>query len=476
MNRYSRITGTGSFLPPRRVTNADLAAQLAGHGVETSDDWIVERTGIRARHFAERDVGSSDLALEAAKRAITDAGLEPTDIDCIIFGTLSPDFHFPGTAVVLQKKLGIAEKTNCACFDIRQQCSAFVYGMQMADAFVRTGMYKRILLIGAELHSHALDYSTRGAARRKDVREDVTMQADRRSMLVAAAMAAALSTACEKPVAVVAPPPPEVYVATVVQQDVPVYLDLVGQTQGFQDVEIRARVEGFLDAVNFREGSFVRKGDLLYQIDPQPLQASLAQANAAKATGEADLKTARARLEKANNDVARYTPLVAKQAVSQRELDDARALQDAAGAQVEAAGSQVEAAKAAVDKATLDLGYVRIAAPISGLVGTTVVKAGSLVGRGESTLLTTISVLDPRRFRRALVEPEGRVVVGSDNRGVESDAGAVRQTVLAPQGLGGGAPELEPPVIADDDLVAFAEFGLAPVAVDDLAADLVAAL
>src|SRR5205085_11741478 len=105
---------------------------------------------------------TSDLALEAAKRAIADAGLEPTDIDCIIFGTLSPDFHFPGTAVVLQKKLGIAEKTNCACFDIRQQCSAFVYGLQMADAFIRTGTYKRILLVGAELHSHSLDYSTRG--------------------------------------------------------------------------------------------------------------------------------------------------------------------------------------------------------------------------------------------------------------------------------------------------------------------------
>ena len=96
--------------------------------------------------------------------------------------------------------------------------------------------------------------------------------------------------------------PPEVYVTTVVQQDVPMYLDLVGQTQGFQDVDIRARVEGFLDTVNFREGSFVRRGDLLYQIDPKPLQATLAQANA-------ELATARARLAKADNDVARYTPL-----------------------------------------------------------------------------------------------------------------------------------------------------------------------
>ena len=107
-----------------------------------------------------------------------------------------------------------------------------------------------------------------------------------------AAVAATLCSACEKP-PVAAPAPPEVYVAPVVQRDVPVYLDLVGQTQGFQDVDIRARVEGFLDSVNFREGSFVRKGDLLYQIDPKPLQATLAQANA-------ELATSRARLAKAD--------------------------------------------------------------------------------------------------------------------------------------------------------------------------------
>jgi len=117
-------------------------------------------------------------------------------------------------------------------------------------------------------------------------------------MLIAVAMAATLAAACEKPAAV-APPPPEVYVTPVVQQDVPVYLDLVGQTQGFQDVDIRARVEGFLNTVNFREGSFVRKGDLLYQIDPKPLQATLAQANA-------ELATARARLAKADNDPAGF--------------------------------------------------------------------------------------------------------------------------------------------------------------------------
>src|SRR4051812_2022386 len=228
---------------------------------------------------------------------------------------------------------------------------------------------------------------------------DVSMLADRRSMCVAAAMTAALSAACEKPVAV-APPPPEVYVSAVVQQDVPVYLDLVGQTQGFQDVDIRARVEGFLDTVNFREGSFVRKSDLLYTIDRKPLEAALARANA-------ELATTRARLAKADNDVARYTPLVAKQAVSQRELDDARASQDAMR-------SQVEAARAAVDKVTLDLGYTRVASPMSGLVGTTLVKPGSLVGRGESTLLTTISQIDPIIFRVAVTEADYLRIIKRD--------------------------------------------------------------
>jgi len=256
------------------------------------------------------------------------------------------------------------------------------------------------------------------------------MPADPRTMLVAAAMAAALSTACEKPVAV-APPPPEVYVTSVVQQDVPIYLDLVGQTQGFQDVDIRARVEGFLETVDFREGSFVRKGDLLYQIDPKPLQSTLAQANAATATGDADVATAQARLDKANNDVARYTPLVAKQAVSQRELDDARAAQNAARSQVDAARSQVDAAKAAADKAKLDLSYVRITSPINGLVGTTLVKPGSLVGRGESTLLTTISVIDPMTVRVAATEADYLKVIKRDPKrsGQQTRASGIQLTL-----------------------------------------------
>jgi len=212
-----------------------------------------------------------------------------------------------------------------------------------------------------------------------------------RATLPIVTLVAMFGGGCRKPAAVV-PPPPEVYVVGVVEQDVPVYLDLVGQTQGFQDVEIRARVEGFLESVDFREGSFVRKGQLLYRIDPKPLEATLAAA-------KADLSTAKARLVKTNNDVARYTPLAAKQAVSQQELDDARSAQDAAR-------SQVEAATAAVDRAVIDLGYTRITSPIDGLAGTTLVKAGNLVGRGESTLLTTVSQIDPMIFRVGVTEAD----------------------------------------------------------------------
>jgi membrane fusion protein, multidrug efflux system len=210
-------------------------------------------------------------------------------------------------------------------------------------------------------------------------------------ILIAALAAASMAGACGDAVTV-APGPVEVYVADVVQQDVPEYLELVGQTAGSQDVEIRARVEGFLDRMNFREGSFVRSGDLLYEIDRKPLEAMLAETQAEQATAEA-------RLAKASNDVARYTPLVVKQAVSRQELDDARAEQDAAR-------SQVDAAKAAVEKSKLDLGYTRITAPMAGLVGTTHVKAGNLVGRGESTLLTTVSQTDPIIFRVGITEAD----------------------------------------------------------------------
>jgi len=221
-----------------------------------------------------------------------------------------------------------------------------------------------------------------------------------------------LAGACAEQTEAPPPPPPEVFVADVVQRDVPIYLELVGQTQGYQDVEIRARVEGYLETVNFQEGSIVRQGNLLYTIDRKPLEAILAQARADQATAEA-------RLAKANNDVARYTPLVAKQAVSQRELDDAIAQQDATR-------SQVEAAKAGVEKAALDLGYTRITAPLTGLVGTTLVKAGNLVGRGESTLLTTVSQINPALFRVGITEADylrvaRRAMAGGAKAGQQRD-------------------------------------------------------
>ncbi len=165
----TKLLGLGSYVPERVVTNEELA-YLDEHHVrqptvqtETNDEWIQKRTGIRERRYVpnDRSQSTSDLALLASKRALEDADMPASDIDCIIFGTLSPDIHFPGAGVFLQQKLGISGK-GCPCFDIRQQCSSFVYGLQMADAFIRTGMYKRILLVGAEIHSHSLDYTTRG--------------------------------------------------------------------------------------------------------------------------------------------------------------------------------------------------------------------------------------------------------------------------------------------------------------------------
>ncbi|MEO8390165.1 MAG: beta-ketoacyl-ACP synthase III [Polaromonas sp.] len=158
MTRYSRITGTGSYLPPRRLTNADLAAELATRGVETSDEWIVERTGIRARHFAAADVTSSDLGVEAAKNALQAAGLQPSDIDLIIVATSTPDMVFPSAACILQNKLGIA---GCPAFDMQAVCSGFVYALTVADAMIRTGSATKALVVGAEVFSRILDFSDR---------------------------------------------------------------------------------------------------------------------------------------------------------------------------------------------------------------------------------------------------------------------------------------------------------------------------
>jgi 3-oxoacyl-[acyl-carrier-protein] synthase-3 len=150
----ARILGVGRYLPERRVTNFDLAKMF-----ETSDEWIQQRTGIVERRFAEEGVYCSDLALEASRDALKNAGMKAEDIDFIIFATLSPDHHFPGTGCYLQKKLGLSE---IGCMDIRNQCTGFIYSLAVADAFVRVGMYKRILVVGAEVHSSALNFTNEG--------------------------------------------------------------------------------------------------------------------------------------------------------------------------------------------------------------------------------------------------------------------------------------------------------------------------
>ena len=156
--RYSRITGTGSHLPPRRLSNADLARELAEHGVETSDDWIVERTGIRARHFAADGVMCSDMAEAAARAALLAAGRGAADVDLIIVATSTPDMVFPSTACILQQKLGVQ---GCPAFDVQAVCSGFVYGLAVADALIRTGSARCALVIGAEVFSRILDFNDR---------------------------------------------------------------------------------------------------------------------------------------------------------------------------------------------------------------------------------------------------------------------------------------------------------------------------
>ncbi|ASM76223.1 Beta-ketoacyl-[acyl-carrier-protein] synthase III [Vitreoscilla filiformis] len=157
-SRYARITGTGSALPTRRVTNADMAAELAQRGLETSDEWIVERTGIRARHFAAPDQTSSDLGAEAARRAIEAAGRQAQDVDLIIVATSTPDMVFPSTATIVQRKLGIQ---GCPAFDVQAVCSGFIYALSVADAMIRTGAANCALVIGAEVFSRILNFEDR---------------------------------------------------------------------------------------------------------------------------------------------------------------------------------------------------------------------------------------------------------------------------------------------------------------------------
>jgi len=155
---YARITGTGSYLPPRRLSNDDMVALLAERGQQTSDEWIVSRTGIRARHFADDGVSSSDLALPAAQAALQAAGRTAKDVDLIIVATSTPDMVFPSTACILQHKLGA---NGCAAFDLQAVCSGFVYALTVADAMVRAGGVRCALVVGAEVFSRILDFNDR---------------------------------------------------------------------------------------------------------------------------------------------------------------------------------------------------------------------------------------------------------------------------------------------------------------------------
>lgn len=152
--RHSRISGTGMFVPERVVTNHDLEQMM-----DTSDEWIQERSGIQERRFVEPGTGPADLGLQASVQAIENANLKLEDIDFIIFATLSPETYFPGSGVYLQEKLGIY---GVGALDVRNQCSGFIYALSTADQFVRSGMYDNILVVGAEVHSTGLNLSTEG--------------------------------------------------------------------------------------------------------------------------------------------------------------------------------------------------------------------------------------------------------------------------------------------------------------------------
>ena len=161
MSTFARVAGTGSYLPEQRLTNQDLVERLAKNGLETSDEWISTRSGISARHFATEHELTSDLAVKAAQAALTSAGITSEDLDLIILSTSTPDHlgGFPSTACVVQDKLGA--HTACAAFDVQAVCAGFTYALATADAFIRTGSYKKVLVIGAETFSRILDFQDR---------------------------------------------------------------------------------------------------------------------------------------------------------------------------------------------------------------------------------------------------------------------------------------------------------------------------
>ncbi len=150
----AKISGTGFYVPEKVVTNFDLEKIM-----DTSDEWIRERAGIVERRFVDKEIGAAGLALEASKKALAKANLSAEDIDFIIFATLSPEYQFPGSGVLLQEKLGIP---GVPALDVRNQCTGFIYGLSIADQYIKTGVYKKILVVGAEVHSTGLELNTRG--------------------------------------------------------------------------------------------------------------------------------------------------------------------------------------------------------------------------------------------------------------------------------------------------------------------------
>ena len=158
MTSFSRIIGTGSYLPPHRVSNDELVAQLAQDGIESSNDWIVERTGIHARHFVDEQTKTSDLAAIAARNALQMAGIDAKDLDLIIVATSTPDMIFPSTACIVQNKIGA---NGCPAFDVQAVCTGFIYALSVADAMIRAGSAKNALVIGAEVFSRLLNFKDR---------------------------------------------------------------------------------------------------------------------------------------------------------------------------------------------------------------------------------------------------------------------------------------------------------------------------
>ncbi|HJQ98382.1 MAG TPA: efflux RND transporter periplasmic adaptor subunit [Candidatus Polarisedimenticolaceae bacterium] len=203
---------------------------------------------------------------------------------------------------------------------------------------------------------------------------------NRRFPLLAGLLLPVLIAAACKEKAPPPPPPPDVKVAPVLQRDVPIYIEAIGETRGSSEIEVRARVEGFVESVDFKEGSVVAKGQLLYRIDSRPFQASVAQAKGVVAEAEAGLA-------RAQQDVTRYEPLVAKNAISRQDYETSVQVKRAAEA-------ALDAAKASLDRAQIDLSYTRVVSPAAGVVGKTEVYPGTLVGRGQSTLLTRISQIE----------------------------------------------------------------------------------